>query len=43
MRKTIDWYLHEVEGHSLGYDKRDEELKVIEKIKSEKGKEFFYG
>jgi dTDP-glucose 4,6-dehydratase len=38
MRKTIDWYLNEVKEHSLGYDKRDEELKIIEKIKSNKNK-----
>lgn len=33
MKKTIDWYINEFEGHSLGYDKRDEELKVIDQLK----------
>lgn len=40
MERTIAWYLNDFKGRSLGYDKRDEELKVIEKLKSNKQKEF---
>lgn len=30
MRKTIDWYLRDYDGNSLGYERRREELDVIE-------------
>lgn len=36
MRTTIDWYLEAFEADSLGYDRRDEELAVIERTREAK-------
>lgn len=33
MRKTIDWYLEEFDGDSLAYERRSEELDVIERVR----------
>lgn len=34
MRETIAWYLHDFEGDSLGYDRRKDEIDVIEAVQS---------
>lgn len=34
MMKTVDWYLEELEGDSLGYNRRREELAVIEQVRT---------
>ena len=36
MRTTIDWYLEAFGGDSLAYDRRDDELAVIERIRAAK-------
>ncbi len=34
MQDTIDWYLGSFDGDSLGYERRSEELEVIEKVRA---------
>lgn len=34
MKRTIDWYLEAFDADSLGYDKRSQELEIVEKIRA---------
>ncbi|MDO8551041.1 MAG: NAD-dependent epimerase/dehydratase family protein [Ignavibacteria bacterium] len=34
MEKTISWYLNEFDGHSVAYNKREEEIKILESFRN---------